>query len=91
MLLTPRIVRGHELTQEDVSPIHIGTPGSIGLTGPPARIAVSAGPQTAPEVAAADQPPSLTRTPNADGLPLTAAPSLPPGPGTEPARDAGQR
>ena len=38
MLLTPRIVRGHELTQQDVSPIHIGTQGNIGATGPPPRI-----------------------------------------------------
>ena len=43
MLLTPRIVRGHELTQQDVSPIHIGTEGDIGLTGPPPRIAAAPG------------------------------------------------
>ena len=41
MLLTPRIVRGHELTQQDVSPIHIGTDGNIGVTGPPPRIAAA--------------------------------------------------
>ena len=39
MLLTPRIVRTHRLTQEDVGPIHIGTPRNPGLTGPPPRIA----------------------------------------------------
>ena len=39
MLLTPRIVRTHELTQSDVSPIHIGTQRSIGLSGPPPLIA----------------------------------------------------
>ena len=39
MLLTPRIVRGHELTQQHVSPIHIGTQGDIGVTGPPPSIA----------------------------------------------------
>ena len=39
MLLTPRIVRSHQLTQEDVGPIHIGTQGNPGLTGPPPRIA----------------------------------------------------
>ena len=39
MLLTPRIVRTHELTQQDVSPIHIGTQGNIGLSGPPPLIA----------------------------------------------------
>ena len=39
MLLTPRILRTHELTQEDVSPIYIGTQRNIGLSGPPALIA----------------------------------------------------
>ena len=39
MLLTPRIVRGHELTQRDVSPIHIGTQTNFGLTGAPPLIA----------------------------------------------------
>ena len=41
MLLTPRIVRGHELTQQDVSPIHIGTEGNFGVTGPPPQIAAA--------------------------------------------------
>ena len=49
MLLTPRIVRGHELTQQHVSPIHIGTQGDIGITGPPPSIA--AAPDAAPEPA----------------------------------------
>ena len=39
MLLTPRIVRTHRLTQEDVGPIHIGTRNNPGVTGPPPRIA----------------------------------------------------
>lgn len=34
MLLTPRIVRTHQLTQENVSPIRIGTQRNIGVTGP---------------------------------------------------------
>ena len=38
MLLTPRIVRTHELTEADVSPIHIGTQRNIGLAGPPRLI-----------------------------------------------------
>ena len=38
MLLTPRIVRAHQLTQQDVSPIHIGTQQNLGLTGPPPLI-----------------------------------------------------
>jgi general secretion pathway protein D len=39
MLLTPRIVRTHELTQRDVSPIHIGTQANLVLSGPPLVIA----------------------------------------------------
>ena len=42
MLLTPHIVRTHELTQQDVSPIHIGTQRNIGLRGLPPLIAPSA-------------------------------------------------
>jgi type II secretory pathway component GspD/PulD (secretin) len=38
MLLTPRIVRTHELTQTDVSPIYIGTQQALGLGGPPRRL-----------------------------------------------------
>lgn len=39
MLLTPRIVRTHELTQRDVSPLHIGTQTNLALSGPPPVIA----------------------------------------------------
>ena len=41
MLLTPYIIRTHELTQQDVSPIHIGTQRNIGLRGLPPLIAPS--------------------------------------------------
>jgi general secretion pathway protein D len=44
MLLTPRIVRTHELTPEDVSPIYIGTLSNLGLTGPPPLIALDGTP-----------------------------------------------
>jgi general secretion pathway protein D len=49
MLLTPRLVRTHELTQQDVSPIYIGTQQNLGLGGPPPLIA-------APPVVDAAQP-----------------------------------
>ncbi len=39
MLLTPRIIRTHELTQENLSPIYIGSAASPGLTGPTPVIA----------------------------------------------------
>ena len=38
MLLTPRIVRTHELTVQDVSPVFIGTSQNMGVTGPPPLI-----------------------------------------------------
>ena len=39
MLLTPHIVRTHELTAADLAPIFIGTQSNIGLAGPPPLIA----------------------------------------------------
>jgi general secretion pathway protein D len=39
MLLTPRIVRTHELTPQDVGPIRIGTQANLGLSGPPPLLA----------------------------------------------------
>jgi general secretion pathway protein D len=41
MLLTPHIVRTHELTTDDLSPIYIGTQQNLGLGGPPPLIAPS--------------------------------------------------
>ena len=38
MLLTPHIVRTHELRQQDVNPIYIGTQQNLGLGGPPPLI-----------------------------------------------------
>ena len=35
MLLTPRIVRTHELTARDLTPIFIGTQQNLGAVGPP--------------------------------------------------------
>jgi general secretion pathway protein D len=35
MLMTPRIVRTHELSQQDVNPIFVGTQQNLGLQGPP--------------------------------------------------------
>jgi Flp pilus assembly secretin CpaC len=50
MLLTPRIVRTHELTPENLAPIYIGTLANLGLSGPPPLIAAI---DAAPEVAGA--------------------------------------
>ena len=59
MLLTPRIVRTHELTQEDVNPVYIGSQQNLGLTGPPPLIAAPA----AGEEPAAPTPPGVTGQP----------------------------
>ena len=49
MLLTPRIIRTHEYTARDLSPIYVGTNQNFGLTGPPPLIAAPpVEPDTAP-------------------------------------------
>src|SRR5687767_4170859 len=50
MLLTPHIVRTHELTADDLSPIYIGTQQNLGLGGPPPLIAPSPDDAPAPSV-----------------------------------------
>jgi type II secretory pathway component GspD/PulD (secretin) len=61
MLLTPRIVRTHELTPQDVGPIRIGTQANLGLSGPPPLLAqpgaAAAAPAAAPVGAAPTVPP----------------------------------
>jgi general secretion pathway protein D len=81
MLLTPHIVRTHELTQEDLNPIFIGTQQNIGLTGPPPLIApvpeteaVPAAPPAAPVV-----PPGLPTKPEVPpGAPTFPVPTAQP-------------
>jgi type II secretory pathway component GspD/PulD (secretin) len=81
MLLTPHIVRTHELTQEDLNPIFIGTQQNIGLTGPPPLIAptgeraAEAAPGTPP---AAATPPTQPPAAPPAGEPAPK-PGLPPG------------
>jgi general secretion pathway protein D len=50
MLLTPHIVRTHELTTDDLSPIYIGTQQNLGLGGPPPLIAPSPDDASVPPV-----------------------------------------
>ena len=92
MLLTPRIVRTHELTPDDVAPLFIGTQQNLGLTGPPPLIAVNG--QPAPEPAAAAPAPvvpapAVAAAPAAPvgGVP-TGVPVLPPGSSTVPGTTA---
>lgn len=89
MLLTPHIVRTHELTQRDLSPIYIGTQQNLGLTGPPPLITP---PDEAAAPATATQPPSPAgQSPIGGGalspgtVPATGAPAaIVPVPGTLP-------
>ena len=76
MLLTPHVVRTHELRQQDVNPIYIGTQQNMGLGGPPPLIA-------APPDATPPQQPGV----NGPGAQPTPGAATPPGglPGTLPA------
>ncbi len=73
MLLTPRILRTHELTARDLSPIYIGTQSNMALTGPPVTIGG----------AEPDPPPPPAATPPAPTAVLPAGsgakPVIPPG------------
>ena len=59
MLLTPHIVRTHELTVDDLAPMYIGTQQNVGLSGPPQLIQPPAAEEPAAQVPA--QPPGRSR------------------------------
>jgi len=86
MLLTPRIVRGHELTQRDISPIYIGTQTNFGLRGPPPLIAPQpdAGVPDTPEPDASDATETGAAAETVPNVP-DADPVAPPTPPVEPA------
>ena len=79
MLLTPRIIRTHDLNARDLSPIYIGTQSNMSLTGPPATIG---GPEPEPPAAPAGPtgPTGTIGTPTAP-TPAPVAPPTPPQPG----------
>jgi general secretion pathway protein D len=71
MLLTPRIIRTHEYTARDLSPIYVGTNQNFGLTGPPPLIAAPpVEPETIPTPGAEVPAPSVPP----QGLPVPTAP-----------------
>ena len=91
MLLTPRLVRTHELTQQDISPIYIGTQQNLGLGGPPPLIAVPP-PADEPGPVAPPAQPAGAPTP-APGQPVLPSgtgpvPVVPPGSTTVPGTTA---
>lgn len=84
MLLTPRVIRTHELTQEDINPIFIGSQGNLGLTGPPPLIAPAAEPEPAavPAPTAPAAPQGPIAPPGSSPIPGTIVPPPPqPNPG----------
>jgi general secretion pathway protein D len=93
MLLTPRIIRTHDLRAQDLSPIYIGTQSNMSLTGPPASISA---PPAEPEPAAAAgaAPPFPAGVPLsqvAAGAPAPTAGNVPPAPVAPPVSTATQR
>jgi general secretion pathway protein D len=84
MLLTPHIVRTHELTADDLGAIYIGTQQRVGLTGAPQLIAPQepAAPAGAEAAAPAPAPVGSSQPGAAPGVPLgpqagAAAPGVP--------------
>jgi general secretion pathway protein D len=75
MLLTPRIIRTHEYTAKDLSPIYVGTNQNFGLTGPPPLIAAPpAEPEPAPPAPLAPGAAVPAPTVPPQGLPVPTAP-----------------
>jgi type II secretory pathway component GspD/PulD (secretin) len=92
MLLTPRIVRSHELTARDVGNIYIGTQQNMALGGPPPLIGV---PEPPPEPIAAPEPPvpgspQLQVPPGSSPIPgfTTVPPATPAPPAAAPTPEA---
>jgi len=81
MLLTPRIIRTNEVTEEDLRPIYIGSQQNLGVGGPPPLIAAAPEPAaTVPAGPAATPGASTPRPPNfAPGAPPTPLAPVPSG------------
>jgi general secretion pathway protein D len=98
MLLTPHVVRTHELTVDDLAPIYMGTQQNVGLGGPPPLIqppaaedpAAAMPAQPAPITTDKPQflpPPVGTPVPGATTPVAPPVTTLPTAPTTPPARD----
>ncbi len=77
MLLTPHIVRTHELTVDDLAPMFIGTAQNVGITGPPPLIQPPAVEEPAAAAQPAPAPPAPITTPTPQFLPPPVG-TLPP-------------
>ena len=82
ILLTPHIVRTHEIVEDDLKPIYIGSQQNLGVGGPPpliAQPAIAEPPVVAPGAAGATGPIGPTGPPTPSGT--NAPPGTVPGPG----------
>ena len=88
MLITPHIVRDHELAKEDVGNIYIGTQANVGLSGPPQLIAPQpSAPQDVPPAPAptpGNIPPAGAQRPPVAAPAGSQIPNPPTPPGTTP-------
>lgn len=86
MLMTPRIVRTHSLTQQNLDPIFIGTQQNVGLGGPAPLIAPPALPASGAAVADPGAEPRFGPTAPTPGMTMPMPPAAaPPAPRPEPA------
>jgi type II secretory pathway component GspD/PulD (secretin) len=92
MLLTPRIIRTHELTAQDLSPIYIGPQSNLSLGGgPPPLLAVppDAPPEPPVVIGATPPPPAVSKPQIPPGSsPIPGMTTLPPAAATPPAAAA---
>ncbi len=85
MVITPHIVRSHEITADDLKPVYIGTGQNIGAGGVPSLIspeaigAVSPEPATAPGITGAAPPIPVSPGPAPAPSPQMPAPRAAPG------------
>jgi type II secretory pathway component GspD/PulD (secretin) len=103
MIVTPHIVRSHELTAADLKPMYVGTGQNFGAGSVPTLISPDAPPPpqpaapTPPQVGAAQgrgtgagQPPTPTPLPTPTPAPPPAAGQAPPPPATPPPATTGR-
>lgn len=84
MLLTPRIIRTHDLRASDLSPIYIGTQSNMALSGPPVPIGGVPEPDPGPSAAAAPAAPSPGTPAVPAAIKPPVEPVLPAGSGPKP-------
>ena len=87
-LLTPRLVRTSEVTQDNLDPIYIGSQQNLGLTGAPPLIATEPVPAPPQGPGGAGAPPAAQGVPPSATSPSAQAPAtLPTQPQTGPVTD----